>query len=101
MSTPGASDQPLLSFETSPPMPVQELPEQEKKRDTVAKNFVRWCCNFGTQFRNSPDVTNLRYWAKKNKLQFKPGEEVLIVDTARRLFLKHVERLLRKSESAN
>src|SRR5579862_5912479 len=36
-----------------------------------AKDFVRWCCSFGADFRNSPDITNLRYWAQKNNVKIR------------------------------
>ena len=65
-----------------------------------AKDFVRWCCSFGTAFRNSPDVSNLRYWAHKNKIKIKDREEIEILDTARPLFSKGIEQAFRKSEGA-
>jgi hypothetical protein len=65
-----------------------------------AKEFVRWCCSFGTGFRNSPDVTNLRYWAQKSKLRIKERDEIEILDTARSLFLKRIEQAVRKAERA-
>jgi hypothetical protein len=63
-----------------------------------AKEFVRWCCSFGSNFRNSPDLTNLRYWAQKNKIRLKDRDEAEILDAARPLFLKRVEQDVRKSE---
>jgi hypothetical protein len=65
-----------------------------------AKEFVRWCCGFGPDFRNSPDVSNLRYWAHKNKIAIKDREEVEIVETARGLLLKRIEQTVRKAERA-
>jgi hypothetical protein len=65
-----------------------------------AKEFVRWCCGFGPHFRNSPDITNLRYWAQKNKLKIKDGEEFEILDAARSLFLRRIEQAVRKAERA-
>ena len=65
-----------------------------------AKDFVRWCCSFGPNFRNSPDVTNLRYWAQKNKIALKGEDEAEILETARPLFLKRIEQAIRKSERA-
>ena len=64
-----------------------------------AKDFVGWCCSFGTDFRNSPDITNLRYWAQKNKVDIN-GDEVEILETARSLFLKRIDQAVRKSERA-
>ncbi len=82
----------LFDFSPAPsgPEPAGELKE-EKGPDRLAKEFVRWCCSFGPEFRNSPDVTNLRYWAHKNKLKIKEREEAQILDSARQLFLKRVE----------
>jgi hypothetical protein len=65
-----------------------------------AKDFVRWCCSFGSSFRNSPDITNLRYWAQKNKIKIKERDEADILDTARPLFMKRVEQAVRKAERA-
>jgi hypothetical protein len=65
-----------------------------------AKEFVRWCCSFGPDFRNSPDITNLRYWAKKNKVKILEREEVEILETARPLFIKRIEQAVRKAEKA-
>jgi hypothetical protein len=63
-----------------------------------AKDFVRWCFSFGNDFRNSPDITNLRYWAQKNKVKINGRDEVEILETARPLFLKRIEQSVRKSE---
>jgi hypothetical protein len=63
-----------------------------------AREFVRWCCSFGTEFRNSPDVANLRFWAQKNKIKIKPYDEVEILDTARPLFFRRIEQAVRKFE---
>ena len=65
-----------------------------------AKEFVRWCCSFGAYFRNSPDVTNLRYWSQKNKIKIKESAEAEILDTARSMFQKRIEQAVRKSERA-
>ena len=64
-----------------------------------AKEFVRWCCSFGNEFRNSPDITNLRYWAHKNKLKIKDREEADILNAARVAFLKRIEQSVRKAEA--
>ena len=63
-----------------------------------ARDFVRWCCSFGADFRNSPDVANLRYWADKHKVQIKEHEEAEILEAARNAFLKRIEQLMRKSQ---
>jgi hypothetical protein len=66
-----------------------------------AKDFVRWCCSFGNGFRNSPDISNLRYWAQKNQVKIKEGEEQEILETARAAFLKRLEQLVRTAEPVN
>ena len=65
-----------------------------------AKEFVRWCCSFGADFRNSPDVANLRYWSQKNKIKIKDSDEAEILDIARSMLLKRIEQAVRKSERA-
>src|SRR5215510_6704807 len=62
-----------------------------------AKEFVRWCCGFGSDFRNSPDVLNLRYWARKNDIHIVQPDEVEVLETARSLFLKRVEQAVRRA----
>jgi hypothetical protein len=64
-----------------------------------AKEFVRWCCSFGDEFRNSPDIANLRYWAYQNKLKIREREEFDILDAARPAFLKRIEQSVRKAEA--
>ena len=63
-----------------------------------AKEFVRWCCSFGSDFRNSPDITNLRYWTQKNKVQIKNGDEAEILEAARTVFLKRIEQMTRRAQ---
>jgi hypothetical protein len=96
MSTRDLSQTPSL-FDTPPP-PVP-------KASRLARDFVRWCCSFGEGFRNSPDVANLRYWARKNKLKMKERDEAEVLEFARPLFLKRVEQLMdqltRKAETPN
>jgi hypothetical protein len=65
-----------------------------------AKEFVRWCCSFGADFRNSPDVTNLRYWARKTKVKINEREEEEVLTTSRSLFFKRLEQSVRKFERA-
>jgi hypothetical protein len=65
-----------------------------------AKEFVRWCCSFGPEFRNSPDIANLRYWAQKTRTDIRDRDEAEILDTARSLFLKRIEQAVRKAERA-
>lgn len=68
---------------------------------TYARDFVKWCFSFGDHFRNSPDITNLRYWAQKSKLKIQNLEEPAVLDAARTLFLKRIEQRTRKLEAAN
>jgi hypothetical protein len=79
--------QPALSFSDAPP-PASH---------SHAKEFVRWCCSFGPCFRNSPDKTNLRYWAQKNSITIENSEETEILKHARVLFLKRVELVVQKA----
>jgi hypothetical protein len=65
-----------------------------------AKEFARWCCSFGADFRNSPDATNLRFWAQKSKIKIKEGVESEILLQAREMFQKRVEQAVRKAERA-
>jgi hypothetical protein len=99
MSTRDVSQEVLSLFDAPPSQPLDQISTQERRADRPTKDFVRWCCSFGDGFRNSPDVTNLRYWAHKNKLKLKPAEESEILQAARPLFLKRIEQLVRKSEA--
>jgi hypothetical protein len=65
-----------------------------------AKEFVRWCCSFGSDFRNSPDITNLRYWANKSGTSIKERDEAETLETAREMFLKRIDQAVRKSAQA-
>ena len=65
-----------------------------------AKEFVRWCCSFGSDFRNSPDVANLRFWAQKNKVKITDRDEREVLDRARELFLKRIAQAVRRAEPA-
>ena len=72
----------------------------EKSTDLLARDFVRWCWSFGTDFRNSPDITNLRSWLRKGSLNPSVSDEEEILVEARRLFLKKVEQAVRKVDVA-
>jgi hypothetical protein len=63
-----------------------------------AKEFVRWCCSFGNEFRNSPDIANFRYWAQKNKVKIEDREEGEVLNEARTMLLKHIGQSVRKAE---
>ncbi|MBI4475231.1 MAG: hypothetical protein HY646_21390 [Acidobacteria bacterium] len=87
-------------FDAVPPVALTEAPpaKDEKGNDKLARDFVKWCCSFGANFRNSPDITNLRFWAKKTKLKLKEKDEIEIVEFARPLLLKRLEQITRKAE---
>jgi hypothetical protein len=70
----------------------------EHSTEILARNFVRWCWSFGAEFRNSPDINNLRFWLRKEKAGSSPAEEGEILLEARRLFLKKVEQAIRKAD---
>ena len=70
----------------------------ETSSAAVARDFVRWCCSFGSDFRNSPDITNLRVWIRKGAMDVSSSEEDEILVEARRLFLKKVEQAIRKAD---
>jgi hypothetical protein len=71
---------------------------QDSTQGASAREFVRWCWNVGSDFRNSPDITNLRYWLQKKGAQTTPSEEDDILVEARRIFLKKVEQAVRKAD---
>jgi hypothetical protein len=75
------------------------VPAAEIRPERVARDFVRWLFSFGPDFRNSPDMTNLRFWLNRQKLDFRNGEEREIAAEARALFAKKVEQLMRQAES--
>ena len=75
---------------------VTESPETSFA--AVARDFVAWCCSFGSDFRNSPDITNLRVWLRKGARDVSSSEEEQILLEARRLFLKKVELAVRKAD---
>jgi hypothetical protein len=80
---------------------VLEPSWNEKGLDKVAKDFVRWCFSIGGDFRNSPDVTNLRYWLRKTKSRIDESEETQVLEIARPLFFKRIDQLTRKAEASN
>ena len=96
-------DTPSL-FDAPLPEPVRDVLEpawNEKGLEKVAKDFVRWCFSFGGDFRNSPDVTNLRYWLRKTKSKIDETEQMQILAAARPLFFKRIDQLTRKAEPSN
>jgi len=96
-------DTPSL-FDAPLPTSVRDVLEpswNEKGLDKLAKDFVRWCFSFGGDFRNSPDVTNLRYWLQKTKSKIDESEEPQILAIAQPLFFKRIDQLTRKAEASN
>jgi hypothetical protein len=90
-------------FEVTPANPQLSGPEppagkEENPGERLAKDFVRWCFSFGADFRNSPDVTNLRFWARKVKVKVKESEELNILSEARKLYQRRIEQRIKKSE---
>ena len=77
---------------------VENVVENEKSSAAIARDFVRWCCSFGNDFRNSPDITNLRVWMRQGSMDPSSSEEEEILAEARRLFLKKVEQAVRKAD---
>jgi hypothetical protein len=71
---------------------------EEKRSDKLAKEFSRWCSSFGVEFRNSPDVINLRTWTQKINLKLKESEENEVLAEARKLYLKRIDQLMKKPE---
>ncbi len=104
MSTRDITQETLLLFDAPALAPIPDVLEatkDEKGTDKVARDFVRWCFSIGDGFRNSPDITNLRYWAQKTKLKIKDKEEPEILVIARPLFFKRIEQLTRKAETSS
>ena len=104
MSTPDASHHARTLFDAplTPELPNVLAPAwNEKGAEKLAKDFVRWCFSFGGDFRNSPDITNLRYWAQKTKAKIDETEEPVILTAARALFFKRIDQLTRKTDAPN
>jgi hypothetical protein len=92
----------LFDAPLTPEVPSVLAPAwNEKGTEKLSKDFVRWCFSFGGDFRNSPDVTNLRYWAQKTKLTIHETEEPAILEAARALFFKRIDQLTRKTDAPN
>ena len=77
---------------------IQVTENAETATDIMARDFIRWCWSFGSDFHNSPDITNLRSWLKKEALSPAPSEELEILVEARRINLKKVEQAVRKAD---
>ena len=72
----------------------------ERHSEAIAREFIKWCCGFGADFRNSPDLANLRFWCENTKLKLKDDEKEEVLAFARRLFSKKLEQLTRKVDAS-
>jgi len=77
-----------------------EAAAEESPSQAIARDFVRWCWSFGGDFRNSPDINNLRFWLKKSSMSPSPNEEGEILVGAREMFMNKVRLSVRKAEAA-
>jgi hypothetical protein len=83
-----------------PPLPAtEEVSREENRSEKLARDFVKWCFSFGNGFRNSPDVINLRVWAHKTHLKLNHADENATLSEARRLYLKRIEQMMKKSDA--
>jgi hypothetical protein len=95
LATPSLFDSPT----PLPPLPAsEEVAREENRNEKLARDFVKWCFSFGSAFRNSPDVINLRVWAHKTHLKLNQSDESATLAGARRLYLKRIEQLMKKSD---
>ncbi len=78
---------------------IAEPAREEKRSEKFAREFIRWCFSFGRDFRNSPDLINVRVWTQKMKLRFKDAEENELLIEARRLYLKRIEQMMKKTDA--
>ena len=78
---------------------IEEPVREEKRSEKLAKEFIRWCFSFGRDFRNSPDLINLRSWSHMLKIKLKDHEESEMMIESRRLYLKRIEQLMKKSDT--
>jgi hypothetical protein len=75
-------------------------PTEERRSENLAREFVKWCCSFGSDFRNSPDAGNLRFWCEKTRLKLKDAEQKEVLADAQRLFGKKLEQHARKQDAS-
>ena len=83
-------------FDVAEPEP-QQRPSRAISSAQIARTFVRWCFSLGTDFRNSPDETNLRSWAAGKGFPYKSSQEKQILKNARELYSQRITSSLRKS----
>ena len=96
MSLPSLFDTPTAVLNPA----VAAPPTREQRRhEQLARDFIRWCFSFGSDFRNSPDVINLRVWCQKTKLRLHDTDESELVAEARRLYIKRIEHMTKKSDA--
>jgi hypothetical protein len=96
LATPSLFDSPT----PLPPLPgTDDVAREENRSEKLARDFVKWCFSFGSAFRNSPDVINLRAWAHKTHLKLNQSDESATLTEARRLYLKRIEQMMKKSDA--
>jgi hypothetical protein len=93
VGSPGLFDALPADAPAAPAEPAEIRPER------VARDFVRWLFSFGPDFRNSPDMTNLKFWLQRQNLDIRNGEEREIAAEARALFAKKIEQMMRRTDS--
>src|SRR5262245_39908447 len=79
------------------PSAEESVPE-EKRSDRVAKDFVRWCFSFGEEFRNSPEIINLRGWAQRAQVKLQDIDEDDVLTESRKLYLKRVDQMMKRAD---
>jgi hypothetical protein len=96
LSTPSLFEaNPIPSAAAIGDTPVHE----DKHSDRLARDFVKWCFSFGSDFRNSPDLINLRTWAQKVRVKLDEAEQNEMLAEARRLYLKRIDQMMKKSDT--
>jgi hypothetical protein len=88
----------LFSPDLMSEAPAVEEQRLESEPLRMAREFVRWCWSFGSDFRNSPDITNLRFWQQKTGASWPRQEDDEVLAEARRLFMKKLEQAVRKAD---
>jgi hypothetical protein len=81
----------------SEPLPSEAVEKPGPQPNKIAREFVAWCCSVGTNFRNSPDAGNFRFWMQRIKPAMSGLDESEVLLEARRLFLKKLEQSLRSA----
>jgi len=76
-----------------------EVLASETPAGGIAVEFVRWCCNQGDEFRNSPDATNLQFWLRKTNTNLSKADEGAVLAESRHLLMKRIEQHVRKSST--